>query len=221
MKFTLTYDGELPSTGNGGGVVKRQQKWDIRKHFAPQLEELWRVHPALKQTLHNRRVPRAGPFLLQDVHHEDEAAQGARIARSRVGTADLRDLCEPISKGGRQFFPLVRSSLALGCGLKVLFLRREGVGRVYQGGDIDGRVKTLLDALSVPVDQNHVFPDPTLGDAPIYCLLEDDSLISGLNIETERLLSAPNAAESVVKLVIEVDVRVTDSRAYNHSFLGN
>jgi hypothetical protein len=42
----------------------------------------------------------------------------------------------------------VRNSFALHCGLKVLFLRKEPPGKVYQGGDIDGRIKTLLDALN-------------------------------------------------------------------------
>ena len=47
MKFTLTYDGELPSSGNGS--KKLEKKWEIRKHFHPQLVELWNVKPALKQ----------------------------------------------------------------------------------------------------------------------------------------------------------------------------
>jgi hypothetical protein len=55
-------------------------------------------------------------------------------------------------------------------------------------GDLDNRLKTLLDALSVP-NQDQVIPDPTIDD-PIHCLLEDDSLVSGLEIETRRLLTA-------------------------------
>ena len=37
MKFTLTYDGELKSNG------KPRDKWKIRNHLSPQLEELWKI----------------------------------------------------------------------------------------------------------------------------------------------------------------------------------
>jgi hypothetical protein len=51
MKFTLTFDGELPSNGD------YRSKWEIRKQFHPQLEELWNTHPALRMARHNRWVP--------------------------------------------------------------------------------------------------------------------------------------------------------------------
>jgi len=67
---------------------------------------------------------------------------------------NLIDLCPPIERKSPSgavvnYFPLVRNSLGLVCGIRVLFLRREPPGRVYQGGDIDGRLKTLFDALAV------------------------------------------------------------------------
>jgi hypothetical protein len=51
-------------------------------------------------------------------------------------------------------------------------------------------------------------------------LLEDDSLVSGLNIESERLLAEQDRPANFVKLTIEVDVRVRLARIYNQSFLG-
>jgi len=49
------------------------------------------------------------------------------------------------------------------CGIRVLFLRREPPGRVYQGGDIDGRLKTPFDALAVPqenaINEQQQVPD--------------------------------------------------------------
>ena len=102
--------------------------------------------------------------------------------------------------------PLVRESLSLHCGLKIIYLRKEDIGNlVYQGGDVDNRIKTLFDALSVP-NEDQIIDDPNTDD-PIYCLLEDDRLISGFSIETQRLLSNPNASTHDVRLVIEVDVR--------------
>jgi hypothetical protein len=208
MRFVLTFDGELPSNG------KVRDKWEIRKQFHPQLQELWRVHPATQEIMRYRHIPTEGGAYMPMVRHHS-------IARPEQ---DLRpypsiDLCEEVSIGTRKFLPLVRERIGLRCGLTIQFLRREEPGRVYQGGDMDNRLKTLFDALGVP-NQDQIVDDPTLDD-PVYCLLEDDGLIAGVNIETHRLLSRPNASKHEVRLVIEVDVRVTHPRAYNELFLGN
>jgi hypothetical protein len=63
---------------------------------------------------------------------------------------NIIDLCESLNKHGAWFRPLVRETFALHCGLKILFLRKEPPGKVYQGGDLDGRMKTLIDALTMP-----------------------------------------------------------------------
>jgi hypothetical protein len=86
-------------------------------------------------------------------------------------------------------------------------------------GDIDNRLKTLFDALAVP-NQDQIVADPDVAD-PVYCLLEDDSLIAGLSVETHRLLTRPDSSQHEVRLVIEVDVRVARSRIYNQHFLGD
>jgi hypothetical protein len=100
-----------------------------------------------------------------------------------------------------------------------LFLRKEDAGRVYQGGDLDNRLKTLFDALAVPpLDQ--AISDQSISD-PIYCLLEDDALIMGINVQTHRLLARPNVDKSNVLLVIDVDVRVVRLRGYNVMFVGD
>jgi hypothetical protein len=132
---------------------------------------------------------------------------------------EILDLCEPLEKSGYNFLPLVRESYALHCGLKILFLRKEVAGRVYQGGDLDGRIKTLLDALAMPRHKEQVIKDDQAPD-PIYCLLEDDSMVSGLRVETERLLSHEDQTVDFARLIIEVDVRVRQPRIYNQSFLG-
>ncbi len=220
MKFTLTYDGELPSTGNHSKKI--ETKWEIRKHFHPQLEELWQVHPALRQLQKHGSVMAKGRhvYVMMESHHEYEAGVPPALDYARPLADDQIDLCALISRGAREFQPLVRKSFALTCGLKILFLRRGPAGKVYQGGDLDNRIKTLLDALAIPPHREHVLNDPTITD-PILCLVEDDSLITGLSVETERLLSRPNTPESEVRLIIEVDVRVSDSRLYNTMFLGD
>jgi hypothetical protein len=55
---------------------------------------------------------------------------------------------------------------------------------------------------------------------PIHCLLEEDSLVSGLDVQSERLLTDQDHAPDFVRLNIEVDVRVRQAMIYNQSFLG-
>jgi hypothetical protein len=92
-------------------------------------------------------------------------------------------------------------------------------GQDLSGGDLDNRLKTLFDALSVP-NPDQIVDDKTIDD-PIHCLLEDDSLITKIDVDSQRLLSRPNASKHEVQLIIEVDVRVTQSRTYNQPFWGD
>jgi hypothetical protein len=220
MKFTLTYDGELPACGNSSR--KTAEKWAIRKTFHPQLAELMATHPVMKMALKSSVIPAAGAFFLLHTHHSDGGpVEGQRFASpASEDKKNTRNLFEPLAVGGRNFFPIVRESMALVCGLKILFLRKEEPGSlVLQGGDLDNRIKTLFDALRVPAP-DEIRPDTDLPD-PLYCLLENDSLITGCSIETGRLLSRPGASAHEVRLVIEVDVRVTLALSYNTPFLSD
>jgi len=76
-----------------------------------------------------------------------------------------------------------------------------------QGGDIDNKLKTLLDAFSVPqVNQVPAKDCPTTDEQPLFCLLEDDSLITSLEIKTGRLLR-PSRTPADVSLLIHVTTR--------------
>ncbi|HRD28318.1 MAG TPA: hypothetical protein PLO65_08460 [Caulobacter sp.] len=216
MKFTLTYDGELPSGGNGSKVAKKA-KWAIREQFHPQLVELWGLNPALKRLPLHSIVPKSGTFPWVEGHHFGE--EGVLPPDFKMADDEI-DLCALIERGADKYKPIVRNSYALTCSLNILFLRKEAAGRVYQGGDLDNRIKTLLDALSVP----HIYhprPPHLAGVDPMHCLLEDDALVTGLNVKSERLLSRPGTSENEVHLVVEVDVRVSDTRNYNAMFLGD
>jgi hypothetical protein len=89
---------------------------------------------------------------------------------------------------------------------------------VYQGGDLDNRLKTLFDALAVP-NRDQVVQDETIED-PIYVLLEDDAYITKIDVDTHRLLSNPDASRHQVRLIIEVEIAVAEARLYNQPFLG-
>lgn len=212
MRFSLVYDGELKPNGSP------RHKWEIRQQLSPQLMELWNVSPALQHVRRRSWVPRAHGFGEVTLHHSVDLPTQDPSLLNPMG--DWINVCEPIDVKGVKFLPLIRDSLALCCGLKILYLRKEKPGNlIYQGGDIDNRLKTLFDALSLP-NEDQIVADPT-AEQPIHTLLEDDRLISGCNIETQRLLSAPNAKESYVRLIIEAEIRVSLARPYNHAFLGD
>jgi hypothetical protein len=220
MRFILTYDGPLPASAN---KPKNQAKWDIRKALHPQLKDLWATHPALRDIeLNGRYWPKYGGAFAMQTHHQHPGPviPPRALNDPQRAAQGVLDLCESLDKHGAWFRPLVRESFALHCGLKVLFLRKEAPGKVYQGGDIDGRIKTLLDALAMPQHVEQILEKTGTETQPHYCLLEDDSMVSGLTVETERLLADNGNPPDYARLVIEVDVRVRQAMIYNQSFLG-
>ena len=82
-------------------------------------------------------------------------------------------------------------------------------GIVTSGGDIDNRLKTLFDALRVPGVPQEIALSTRQSSTrePNFTLLEDDALITRVNIETDRLLAAPDPSQ--VRLIIRVNVRAS------------
>jgi hypothetical protein len=102
----------------------------------------------------------------------------------------------------------VCSRVHLVADLDILLLRPEAPGNIVTtGGDIDNRLKTLLDALRVPSVQE-IPKDlmPREDEAPFHCLLEDDSLITSVRVQTDRLLE-PTKGESEVVAIIHVTTK--------------
>jgi hypothetical protein len=217
MKFTLTFDGELPSTGNSS--KKKQVKWELRKQFHPQLAELVRTHPVLKEAFNNGVwIPKGEmEFHVSGTHHSFKSPAPGSGWQHEV---DGWNLCDQREVGGKTFWPVVRESLALTCNLDILFLRKEEPGSlVLQGGDLDNRIKTLFDALRLP-SQDEIVDDSSM-EGPTLCLLESDTLVTGLKLRSDRLLNKPNSSVHEVQLVIEVDIRVSQTGLYNLAFLGD
>lgn len=110
--------------------------------------------------------------------------------------------------------PLITEDHGIGCGLDILFLRRDKPGGIVNiGGDIDNRIKVLFDALRIPSSDSEVVGLPSDDPDPFYCLLEDDKLITDVRITTDRLLTAPTAQgyESDVRLIIHVRTIILDT----------
>ena len=144
-----------------------------------------------------------------------------------VGDNTLRPRAEVLphlyEKFGYRFVPLVRDEEFLSCSLRILLLRRDPPGSIYNRGDIDNRIKTVLDALRQPANVREV---PALAvekdEDPFFVLLEDDRQVTHLEVETDRLLVPTACAPddvAMVHLVVSVDVRPYFGTFDNGSFL--
>ena len=154
-------------------------KHEIRKVFHRQLLNLWEDYPLSEVRKHINIDPDKGDSL-------------------------------GISRGGFKFIPLISPRLELVASLEILLLRPESAGSVLtQAGDIDNRLKTLMDALQVPKD-DQIPKDvvPQLDEAFLYCLLEDDNLITSLDISTSKLYDTVSSSNEVL-LVINVTADFT------------
>lgn len=208
MEFRLTYQGPLYSTqvNNKSGRTrsrKLENKHRIRQNFHRQLKQLWEITPFLK----------AG-----------QGTEGVTLLATESTPEHLVYDIETLSKRfflyGFNFVPLVTSGLNLMCGIDVLFLRPSKPGSVY-AGDLDNRIKTLLDAMRVPEgEENYSIRIPELDEKPFFCLLEDDKLITKLSVETDRLLDIPDGKEAdhEVSLVITIRLRPFEPNYSNLQF---
>jgi len=181
MEFFLTYKGSLKSNG---GI---REKARIRQHFHRQLSKLWEQKP------------------LSDYGHY----VGRAHATDRAGTISYDPMSIIEAIGSHYFAPLVSAKLYLLCNLDIIMLRVEPPGRLVSGGDIDNRLKTLLDALSMPASIEGIPKGeaPTSPTDPLFCLLQDDNLIGSVRVRSDRLLDYD--AQSEVALLIHVGVRAT------------
>jgi hypothetical protein len=169
MEFTLLYEGPLHSAG-----VPRE-KQNIRRQLHAQLAELWRVDPVLTTAAH-LGLP-----------------HGTRRGNGTVdfGDADTRThIFDAVRLNGFGLVALATRRNRLVCELEIRFLRSSQPGDIIvSGGDIDNRLKTLFDALRMPQTDVELSNDiATTIDEPFYCLLEDDSLITRVDVATDRLL---------------------------------
>jgi hypothetical protein len=91
-----------------------------------------------------------------------------------------------------------------------LFLRRDTPGGLVEnGGDIDNRIKVLLDGLRMPNIVRELGGDGFEPDEnPFYCLLEDDKLIMKISVTTDRLLLLQTSCERVHDVFLEIHVTV-------------
>ena len=150
-------------------------KHNLRRHFHRQLKELWVQPPLVHQSHMTSESPGKGKTSLV------------------VPASPFR------------FVPLVASKLHAVAQLSITLLRPEPPGAIVtRGGDIDNRLKTLLDFLKVSeADALPKGVTPSEDEDPFHCLLEHDKLVTGLSVTTARLLD-PGPGHLEVLLLIHV-----------------
>lgn len=218
MRFRLIYEGELkpsqldPITGKADKLSGN--KHAIRKVMHRQLKALWQKNKFLR---------------------EHEVYPGDYDVRPSIAEQDLDfgewsnkkiPLVEAVAaqyhENGYVFVPLVRERWSLRCALNILLLRCDYPGGgVVEAGDLDNRIKTLIDGLRRPKNGGEIreHPVPDADETPFFCLLEDDSQITELRVETDTLLDEPPGADArYAKAIITVEIQPYDVTTFNLAF---
>jgi hypothetical protein len=225
MRFRLTYEGELRSSqrdplGNQPNKLA-EHKQHIRREFHKQLKFLWETNKFLRECkMTSTREASGTPVAYGQIAGQGFYGGG----KVEVKVPLVEAVASHYQEYGYRFVPLVREEISLLCSLDILFLRRDYPGSVYTAGDLDNRIKTVLDALRRPRNGSELVGNerPREGEDPFYCLLEDDKLVTQLAIETDTLLDTPAGNDErdrrQVRLIITVELRPYDVTMFNLSF---
>jgi len=189
MEFRLTYQGPLFADRGRDDLreARRKHIHAIRHHFHKQLKELWNVESRLKWML-GVRPDVSSPLTWMQQFAKDNERHGINWA------------------------PLITEKMGAVCGLDILFLRHEPKEGLIQSGDLDNRIKTLFDALTIP-PQNQLPDqlDTTSEPDPFFCLLSDDKWIIEFKVTADRLLTpVEKQSDNDVHLLIAVRTFVSD-----------
>jgi hypothetical protein len=184
VEFHLTYDG--PLLGASRNDTRSSHKHEVRKALHPQLFDLWSKNHSLNAW---------------ELNNEQNVRERACVV-----------LANRFVFNGIRFVPLSWDGLGLACKLDILMLRPDQPGQtLMQSGDIDNRLKTLFDAMRIPkIGECCPVED---SPSPLFCLLEDDSLINHLSVTTDILLGAKDVNE--VRLIITVTMWPIRSMMHN------
>ena len=198
MKFTLHYQGELLTKTN---KKHKKHKHSIRDCFRLQLEDLWKREPL--KSMDKLIAPKCiceeqcCEKCMSGCH--SDCCKCAKVVKKVIDT----------SGHAWNFASIVSKKHHMIARLEIVLLRpeepRSGARR-----DIDNRLKTLFDALQIPKQEQEI-PDeanPMQGDDVFHCLLEDDSLITSIDVKTDHLLGSVKSKKEVL-IIMQVHVSTT------------
>ncbi len=222
MKFRLTYRGVVkPSQPGNNNETDRQQvsladhKMEIRKVFHRQLRKLWDTHPTLSNLQYCEDCG------IKNQHVSEHLGTGL----DEHSLAPVKDhLASKFSLDDYKFVPIACKDFNVLCQIDILFLRHGEPNGIVKGGDLDNRVKTVIDALSKPTQTNQLgckYQTPVDGEDPFFTVMEDDSLVSSLTVTSDTLLEefeTPDQDGRDAMLVISVDIRPYMPTHFNLAF---
>jgi hypothetical protein len=198
--FVLQFKGPLHSSqGSDGGRIKRE-KHNVRRAFHEQLKARWFKIRKLE------RLARSGWVVPE---------RGAKrvLPDGTIATYDWNWAFT--QRRNIRFIPLVirAQSISLVAELDIrMYWRQNDQGGILQptdgGIDLDNRLKGLLDALTIP--QENQLPDDDLSNDPnpFLCLLENDNLVTRLQIKAAPLPFPTPKDEQSGYAEISIDVSV-------------
>lgn len=213
LEFRLTYQGSLPPEkwSYSEPFARAKDKHKLRKYFHLQLRELWKQHPDLRRQAETRFTVQEGGF----------AKRIAPVVPGEPGKTWVEHIADNhVRCNGNRFVPLISEAGGFTCALNILFLRRDNPGSLLDNaGDVDSRLKVLLDGLRMPTEVKELGGYVVEEDEnPFYCLLEDDKLITSISITTDRLITALQQDENINDVVLVVHVTMVNPSAI---FSGN
>jgi hypothetical protein len=162
----------------GGQHAKAVAKWEIREALRPQIERFWKQSPQVVTKLVEQ--PSVKDFYYREVE-------------------------------GIKFIALITEKLQLVAEIDVLLLRKSPRGSVVgNSGDLDNQLKTLIDALRVPSNKQEI-PDSkrhVWKGREFHTLLEDDRLITRLNVECDQYLE--DVRDDEVLAIVKASAKRSD-----------
>lgn len=176
LEFRLLFKGQLLPSGNRN--TRPAEKQDIRQKFHPQLRRQWRLNNNLQQLAARRAIPFPPGIDTQE----------------SILEYGIKTIASDFQMFGFNFAPMVMEKDDVRCAIDILLLRPEESRFICTQGDVDGQIKTLFDALSIPRSASGLNP-PAQGEDPLYVLLESDRIISEVHVTAEQLLLLPDEHE--------------------------
>ncbi|MEM1287447.1 MAG: hypothetical protein AAGH60_03765 [Pseudomonadota bacterium] len=90
-------------------------------------------------------------------------------------------------RNGQSYGPLIPKRMKISCEVSINLFTVHTDEDLLSKGDIDNKLKRLVDALRIPTENVH--PKPS--DEPIFTVMEDDSQVTRLSVEHTKLFTDP------------------------------
>lgn len=169
MKITLTYRGRIPSARSGGGKDKVAAISDMRLSFHNQLARLWGEHP----------------FEVLKEWEDSNFAAGAPNFIRRVSGVNFVP-----------FYDERKVGIAVGLEINLLSGQPKDAPKVISAGDLDNRIKSVIDALHPP--QKDSLSQELTALNRVYCLMSDDEAVKEISASTRPFLDSKQHDDAFV-----------------------